>query len=158
MRSENDSPLSTVIGNMSAIYDKLGLRFMYPENWEVIDEDPHAEPRTVSVHNDSGAFWAISTYPPGIDPVEISTTALSALRDEYADLEAEHCREDIGPTEATGYDLHFYVQQLLAAARIRVFAHGERLYLMLCQAEDREFEELSPVFQAMTISLLKSVG
>ncbi len=147
---------------MSAVYNKLGLRFMYPENWEVIDEDPHAEPRTVSVHNDSGAFWAITTYPPGIDPVEISTTALSALRDEYADMEAEHCREEIGAekiaAEATGYDLQFYVGQLLAAARIRVFAHHDRLYLMLCQAEDREFEELSPVFRAMTISLLYDQG
>ena len=40
-------------------------------------------------------------------------------------------------------------------ARIHVFDYGKRTYLLLCQAEDSEFEAMTPVFQAMTTSLLR---
>jgi hypothetical protein len=39
--------------------------------------------------------------------------------------------------------------------RIRVFECDSSLVLLLCQAEDREFDRLEPVFEAMTVSLLQ---
>lgn len=140
---------------VSAIYDKLGIRFMYPENWEIAEDDPRDEPRTVTAQNDSGAFWSITSYGQPVDPTDLAATALSALREEYEELEAEYVSETIGQTEATGYEIHFYVQQLVAAARIRVFQHDAKMVLLLCQAEDREFDQLEPVFRAMTHSLLQ---
>jgi hypothetical protein len=140
---------------MTMVYDKLGLRFMYPESWEVVDEDPLAEPRTVTVQNDTGAFWSITLYGLGIDPVSLAGTVLTALRQEYDELEAETVAEKIGQAQATGYDVHFYVQQLVAAASIRAFQFDGRIILVLCQAEDREFDRLEQVFQAMTLSLMK---
>ena len=139
---------------MSAIYEKLGVRFMYPDTWEVIDEDPAADPRSISVHNKTGAFWSVTAYRAGIEPAEIAAAALSALRDEYEELEAEEVTEQIGPLDADGYDVHFYVQQLVAAARIRAFEYDSRTILLLCQGEDREFDQLARVFDAMTLSFI----
>jgi hypothetical protein len=61
----------------------------------------------------------------------------------------------IGGVPAAGYEVHFYVGALVAAARIRVFERDSALVLLLCQAEDREFDRLEPVFEAMTVSLLQ---
>ena len=141
---------------MTATYDKLGVQFMYPENWEIMDEDPDSEPRTIAVHNDTGAFWSVTVYKSAVETDQIAETALAALREEYEELEAEAVDEQVGQVGATGYDVQFYVQQLVAAARIRTFANGEDTVLLLCQAEDREFERLREVFQAMTLSFLQS--
>ena len=141
---------------MTATYDKLGVQFMYPENWEIMDEDPDSEPRTIAVHNETGAFWSVTVYKSAVETDQIAETALAALREEYEELEAEAVDEQVGQVGATGYDVQFYVQQLVAAARIRTFANGEDTVLLLCQAEDREFERLREVFQAMTLSFLQS--
>ena len=141
---------------MTAIYEKLGVQFMYPENWEIMDEDPTSEPRSLAAHNETGAFWSVTIYGTAVDDDEIADAALEALREEYEDLEVEPVAEDIGDFLASGYDVHFYVQQLVAAARIRTLRQGDQTLLLLCQAEDREFERLADVFHAMTLSLLQS--
>ena len=143
---------------MTAVYDKLGMQFMYPENWEVVDEDPASDPRSVAVHNETGAFWSVTVYESIVDAEEVADAAMAALREEYEDLEIEPVAEDIGPTHAFGYDVHFYVQQLVATAHIRTMEHGDHTTLLLCQAEDREFDRLREVFQAMTLSYLQSQG
>ena len=141
---------------MTATYEKLGVRFMYPENWEIMDDDPLAEPRTIAAHNDTGAFWSVTIYQSEVDESEIAASALAALREEYEELEDQPASESIADVDACGYDVQFYVQQLVAAARIRSFPSSAGKVLMLCQAEDREFDQLEQVFQAMTLSYLKS--
>jgi len=140
---------------MSAIYEKLGVRFMYPENWEVIDDDPLSEPRTIAVHNETGAFWSVTSYEADVPAEEIAGAALATLREEYEELEAEPFNDKIGDADAVGYEVHFYVQQLVAAARIRAFEHESQTVLLLCQAEDREFDRLEQVFDAMTLSYVQ---
>lgn len=140
---------------MSATYNKLGVRFLYPENWELTESDPHDEPRTISVQSESGAFWSISLYRPNVDAANLAETALAALQEEYDDLEIEPVSESIGGVPSAGYEVHFYVGQLVAAARIRVFERDSDMVLLLCQAEDREFDRIEAVFEAMTVSLLQ---
>lgn len=140
---------------MTAIYEKLGVRFMYPANWEVVDDDPAGDPRTIAVHNQTGAFWSITAYRSGVGADEIASTALAALREEYADLEAEPRSEKIGQVDATGYEVQFYVEPFVAAARIRAFEHDSQMVLLLCQAEDQEFDRLQRVFDAMTLSYVQ---
>jgi hypothetical protein len=140
---------------MSATYHKLGVQFLYPENWELLESDPREDPRTITVQSDTGAFWSITLYSPAIDPASLAETALAALQEEYEELEVEPVSESIGGIPAAGFEVQFYVEQLVAAARIRVFEIESRLVLLLCQAEDREFDRLGPVFEAMTVSLLQ---
>jgi hypothetical protein len=141
---------------MSATYSQHGVRFLYPENWELMESDPRDDPRTITVQSETGAFWSISIYPPELDPTSLAETALSALQEEYEELEVEPVSESLGGIPAAGYEVHFYVEQLVAAARIRIFQRANSLVLLLCQAEDREFDRLEPVFDAMVISLLQA--
>ena len=68
---------------MPAVYDKMGIRFQYPENW-TLDEDAalHGE-QTVSVHSPSGGFWSITLSAESIEPSDLADTALAALKVEY---------------------------------------------------------------------------
>ena len=139
---------------MPAIFDKLGMRFQYPENWKVETDAPASGNQTVSVYSPDGAFWTVMSYRPDADPMELARTALVAMQNEYDELDSEEVSEEIGDVELVGFDLNFYCLDLTNTAWIRAGSNEAKTFLVICQAEDREFEEVLPVFQAMTASLL----
>jgi len=139
---------------MPAVFDKLGIHFQYPENWTVETDSAGAGRQTVSVYSPEGAFWTVMRHPADTDPVELAQTALVAMQNEYDELDSETAREQIGEVELVGFDLNFYCLDLTNTAWIRVGITKTATYLLICQAEDREFERVSPVFRAMSTSLL----
>jgi hypothetical protein len=139
---------------MAAVFDKLGIRFLYPENWTVETDDTAPGRQTISVYSPGGAFWTVMLHSQDKDPVELARTALVAMQDEYDELDSEFAREEIEGVELIGFDLNFYCLDLTNTAWIRAGSSESSVLLMICQAEDREFEEISPIFQAMTASLL----
>ena len=139
---------------MVAKYDTSDLRFVYPDNWTLDDEPGTALPRSVSVNSPGGAFWSITMYQPSAEPVGLVNEALTTMRREYPGLESQAIAEQIAGTATTGHDLEFYCLDLLVAATLRAFSIGPAVCLIQCQAEDRAFEQLGPVFQAITESLL----
>ena len=139
---------------MVAKYDTSDLRFVYPDNWTLDDEPGTALPRTVSVNSPGGAFWSITMHQPSADPGVLVNEALTTMRQEYPGLESQAIAEQIAATATTGHNLSFYYLDLLVAATIRAFSIGPAVCLIQCQAEDREFKQLGPVFQAITESLI----
>ena len=75
-------------------------------------------------------------------------------------IDSEAVQETVGSVDLVGFDVNFYCLDLTNTALIRagVLPGGGRskpaTYLIVCQAEDREFDQVSPVFRAMTFSLL----
>ena len=140
---------------MTAVYDQNGIKFLYPENWQLSDQQPNSSPHLVSVQSTDGAFWSVHAYSPPVDPVELVDEALRAMQAEYEDFDFAQTSEQIGELETIGYNMDFYYLDLLATAHWRSFTHGTKTFLLQYQAENRDFEKLKPVFQAMTISLLR---
>ena len=143
---------------MPAVYDKLGIRFLYPDNWESTKQWTPAGNQCVSVFSPQGAFWSVTVHPLAADPVELAAAALRTLQAEYADSEAEAILEDIGQQSIAGYDLSFFYLDFTNTALVRGFRTASATCLVLCQAEDREFERVAPVFRAITTSLLAPAG
>ena len=139
---------------MPAVFDKLGIRFLYPENWKLDESDALAGNQIVSVYSPGGSFWSVMIHPPGIAPEKLAATALAAMRQQYDDLDAEEVRETVGGRDLIGYDLNFYCLDLTNTAMVRSYATPEGAYVVLYQADDREFAEIEPVFRAITLSLL----
>jgi hypothetical protein len=139
---------------MIAHYEKSGIRFAYPENWSIVDEQLDEWPQGVSVQSPKGGYWDLKVFPAGIDPNRISDEALDAMRQEYADLESEPITEEIFGVTAVGYNLDFFCMDLLVTSRIRSFDVGTRTLLLICQAESREFDRQRLVYDAITKSLL----
>jgi hypothetical protein len=141
---------------MPAVYDKLGIRFSFPDNWTLDEEEALAGNRSVSVYSPGGAFWSIALHAPRVDPAELTATALATLKAEYEDAESEPVREEVNGHALEGYDLNFIYLDLTSTALIRGFRTDTASCLVLCQAEDRELTEVAPVFRAITTSLLSA--
>jgi hypothetical protein len=141
---------------MAAVYDKLGIRFLYPENWTLDESGALAGDQSVSVYSPGGAFWSIALHDVQTDPSELAATALRTLKSEYQDSEAEPVHEQIGQQTIDGYDLSFFYLDFTNTALVRGFRLPSASCLVLCQAEDHELEAVGPVFRAITASLLAS--
>jgi hypothetical protein len=139
---------------MPATYDKLGLRFFYPDNWELDESEVLDGNNTVSVYAPGGAFWSIIMHPPGLEPEDLVDAALEAMNQEYDEVDAEPFHDVVHGREIHGSDLNFYCLDMTSTAQIRAFATSHGTYLVLCQADDRDFERVGPVFEAITGSLL----
>jgi hypothetical protein len=140
--------------NMPEVFEKLGLRFQYPDNWTAETDTAQRGQRSVSVYSPEGAFWTVVLQPAGGDPLELAKVTLATMRQEYEDLDSEPVREKVGQIELIGFDVNFYCLDLTNTAWIRAGNTAAATYLILCQAEDQEFSEVADIFRAMTASLL----
>lgn len=139
---------------MPAKFEKLGISFQYPDNWTLDEEDAPAGGKSVTIYSPGGAFWSVALHPGSADPAQLAKVAVDAMRQEYEELEAEQTRETLAGRELIGYDLNFYYLDLTNTARIRCLRTDQTTLTIFCQAEDREFDRVELVFQAITTSLL----
>jgi len=139
---------------MPATYENISVRFDYPDGWH-IEEETLVDHHAVTVSSPGGGFWSVVVHPPTMDPGELVTAAMEMMRKEYDNLDAEVATETIASHALIGYDLNFYCLDLTNTTHIRSCRTDDATYLVFYQAEDREFETISPVFQAMVTSLLR---
>jgi len=141
---------------MPALFNKFGIHFQYPENWTLETDSAAPGRQAVTVYSLGGGFWTVSLAPSDSVPAQLAETALDTIKREYDELDSETTSESIGDVDLIGYDLNFYCLDLTNTAWIRAGRTSRAAYLVICQAEDREFDQISPVFRAMTTSLLKN--
>ncbi|HYW78035.1 MAG TPA: hypothetical protein VE890_00595 [Thermoguttaceae bacterium] len=142
---------------MPAKYEKLGISFQYPDNWKLDEEDAMAGCDSVTVYSPGGSFWSLAIHPRSADPRLLAEGVVDTMKQEYDEIEAEEVSESVSDHELIGYDLNFYCLDLTNTAKIRCLRADQHTLTVFCQADDREFERIKSVFQAMTVSLLSSV-
>jgi hypothetical protein len=141
-----------------AVFDKMGIRFQYPENWRLDEDDALHGEQTVTVYSPGGAFWSISLHDLTIEPKELAKTVVETMKETYEDFEYEPAYETVRGTDMVGYDMNFYCLDLTNTAQARGFRTPTASCVILGQAEDREFSKVEPVFRAMTASLLQNLA
>ncbi len=143
---------------MSATFQNFGVTFLYPENWQLADESGAVDdgPKTITVQSPSGGFWSLHVYEPATEPQAMVDQVKLTMSGEYEGLEAVVASEEIEGANLIGYDLDFYCLDFVISAQVRSLRVGTRTFVLFCQAETRDFEKLSPVFNAMAVSLLRS--
>lgn len=139
-------------------FDRFGLAFDHPDNWAVDTEDSKDRYATVTVFAPAGAFWSVSGHALGGDPAALAEAVVSQMREEYRELDAEPAVEDVAGHRLVGIDLNFYCLDLTNTAQVRTLTTPEAIYLILCQADDREWDEVAPVFAAMTTSFVRGLS
>lgn len=140
---------------MAATYENFGVRFLYPENWQITDEQSAHARCEVSLQSPAGAFWSLHVYASRTDRQRLMVQVVESMQTEYDSLETRPVVESIGEIDAIGRDMDFFCLDFVVSAKARVFYSRDRTFLVLCQAESRDFENLEPVFQAITVSLLQ---
>ncbi|MCE9553320.1 MAG: hypothetical protein K8T91_08070 [Planctomycetes bacterium] len=142
---------------MPVNYAKLGIRFEYPENWILDEEEARDTRNAATVYAPSGAFWSVNLQPADDgEPQALIDSVLETLRQEYPDIDEEPVRETVEDWDMIGYEANFYCLDLTNTAQIRAVPSPFGTFVIVAQAEDREYERLGPVFRAMTISLLRN--
>jgi len=145
---------------MPAVFDQLGIRFEYPDNWSVDQEflDPTtADGEQVVVSSPHTAFWQLSKHPPEADLEGLFDEALSALRSVYREMEVTPSSDTLEDRDVEGFDVSYFCLDFTSTSWLRGFKTPEATYLVHCQAEDRELERAGPVFRAMLASVLQNL-
>jgi hypothetical protein len=141
---------------MPAIYEKLGVRFLYPENWSVQDEEDEDWPRSVTLQSPQTGFWSLHVYPAGHEVKPVVKELIAGIQAEFTDIEVLPAKETFGETPTAGVDLAFFYLDLLVEAKIRSLRTPSATLIWLYQAESKEFEVMEPVFQAIAVSMLQT--
>jgi hypothetical protein len=138
---------------MAAEFNELGFRFLYPENWKLVCEDNRGWPRSVSVHSPQGAFWAATIDRGPAD--ELLQRVVQVLQQEYEDAEIEPIERQLAEFALQGVELRFYCLDLLVTAQVLRCANRPIAAVLLLQGENRDFDELVRVFDAVSLSFLR---
>jgi hypothetical protein len=137
---------------MPVLFEEDGIRFQYPENWEMQREE-NENGWTVSLQSPETAFLVLS-FDAGLPEMELmAQTALDALRGEYADLEADDCVESVAGQPAVGHDVRFFSLDLTNTCWIRSFYSDRGTVLVMWQINDLELEHHEPVLRAICASI-----
>ena len=143
---------------MTAAYDKLGLKFLYPETWKLTDSGDSELPQEIIVESpDGGAMWSVHLYPGDTDAEALLNETLQTLGETYPDLEVSTVPAKLDHAQGDATEALFYCLDFLVRVRLQVLKPDNRTVLAWYQAEDREFDKLDIVFQAITTSLLQSM-
>jgi hypothetical protein len=137
---------------MPAVFERDGLRFLYPENWQV-EKDATDNGWSVTVQSPQTSFLFISVHPDRPAVQTVLDTTLSALREDYPELETEEAVEQIAGHRARGHDVQFFSLDLSNSCWIRSFRTRRQTVLILAQANDLELAETEPVLRAIRASL-----
>ena len=138
----------------TAKYDREGISFQYPENWQLEEDPPRGLPRTISVTSQEGAFWSVAVYDASADTESLRREYIQTLQQEYEGVELDLLSVQIGDLELPATDFQFYCLDFLVHSRLISCRHGEQQLLISWQAEDRDFDRLEQVFMAITLTAL----
>jgi hypothetical protein len=142
---------------MPATFDQFGIRFDYPDNWTVEPSEADDSNVQVIVSSPHTAFWQLSKHPAEAELEPLFDEVLAALRGEYKEIEVEPEDELVDDRLVTGFSANFFYLDLTNTCWLRGFKTPEATYLLVCQAEDREFAQVELVFRAMLASVLRNL-
>jgi hypothetical protein len=137
---------------MTARFDQDGIRFQYPENWE-LDRQESDGGWTVSVQSPGTAFFLISYDAAMPDSELMADTALAALRSEYPDLDAEEAVDSVAGQPAVGHDVRFFSLDLTNTCWLRSLYTATGTALVMWEVNDLELDQVGLVLRAMVASL-----
>jgi hypothetical protein len=129
-----------------------GLRLRYPENWHLDDERSESG-WTITVQSPGTAFLMLrlDTALPTCE--EMVDEALTALRAEYKDLQAEPAMEAIAGELSVGHDIEFVSFDIPTSCWTRSFYGPAGTVLMLGQVASLDAEQYEPVLEAFRSAL-----
>jgi len=140
---------------MTAKYDRDGVTFLYPENWSLEEHPLQGLPRTVSVTSPVGAYWSATVYGDD-EPLErLQEQYVETFRQEYDDVELDLTKIGVGTETLSVLDIQFHCLDFLVHSRLIARRVGKHHVLIAWQAEDRDFDELEPVFTAITFTAIQ---
>jgi hypothetical protein len=137
---------------MPITYHNHGLRFRYPENWQLEEEDTDTG-WTVTLQSPNTAFLLLSDHRDAPSTEQVLGTVVEALKADYPELEYEERVDTVAGQPAVGLDIRFISLDLTNTCYARSFYTEEGTLLILWQGADLDLETTEPVLRAICTSL-----
>ena len=131
------------------------LCFSFPESWKLDKGDSLSDTDSVTVVSPEGGFWCVRRDLRDTANKVVFEHAVAAMREVYPELEVEQVVDHIAGSELTGRDMHFFCLDLSGTASVRIWQTSSGNYVIFSQAEDEQLEQLKPIFNAITTSLIR---
>lgn len=141
---------------MPAEYCQHGIRFLYPENWQLTEADDEDGNPGLSLESPDGGLLLLQFYPTTVASARLLKEMERGLRQQYEDLEGNDCERMLASQVATGREALFYCLDFLVQARCLVFDTPNHRVAAVYQAETRLFGRLEMVFDAILTGLVQS--
>ena len=122
-----------------------------------MDPGDDAANEQVVVTSPHTAFWQLSKHPAGVDLEAIFDEVLATLRSEYKEIEVEPDDDQLEGHAVRGFTVNFFYLDLTNTTWLRGIETPDASYVLVCQAEDREFDQVQLVFRAMLASVLRNL-
>lgn len=139
------------------LYSGMNIQFRYPENWTLSEETEHGQVNAVNVESPDHAFFAVNRYRNASNADAILEEAVEAMLSEYDTLEEEEGTIAVQGVDYPTRVVRFYFLDLLVACQFVAIPDKKDQLLFQFQAEDRDYEKLHLVFQAMMHSAVDSI-
>ena len=136
---------------MAARFERNGVSFQYPENWQVLPER-YQSGWAVTVQSPGTAFLTVTCDDSKAGMGELADAALRILSEEYKQSDVEPFSGTIAGLPAIGHDVDFFSFDLTNSCLIRTVAIGQGVLLLVGQASDVE-ENFFRVLQAIVASI-----
>jgi hypothetical protein len=137
---------------MVKAFEEDGIRFQYPENWQLEREEADSG-WTVIVQSPNTSFLLISYNEDQPSADQMLDSTLEGLREVYPDVEAYEEVDTLAGLPAVGHDIHFTSLDLTNTCWTRCFYTDAATVLIFWQATDADLEQTEPVLKAICASL-----
>ncbi len=133
---------------MQEAFERDGVRFRYPRDWEMELEEED-ESWTVSLQGPGTAFLVVSFVPGVDDPAELVEAAVTGLKEDYPDLEAEDAVDTLAGQPALGADVRFLHFDLTNTCWVRSVPASNGVVLVLAQCTDEELDDQGQLLRSI---------
>jgi len=137
---------------MSRIFERSGVSFQYPDNWK-LDTEEAGDGWTVTLQSPETAFLLVSLRPDAVGAGQLADEALTALKAEYPELDAEPAVDDVAGLPAVGHNLDFLTLDITITGWSRSIDTTAGPLLVMWQASEYDRERHEPVLRAIAASL-----
>jgi hypothetical protein len=137
---------------MPKTYRTAGLRFVYPTDWEVREEQTE-EGLSITISSDGSAFCSVMLLPDRPSAESVIEAAMTAYRESYDDFDVYPVTGRIAGLESVGRDVDFFCMELVNSAWLRAFRTGRFTVLVLAQSGPDEQRAAKRAFETVCESL-----
>lgn len=137
---------------MQRSYQGYGVRFRFPESWEVSEERSGGDV-SIAVNSPETSFWSVTLCFDKPAPERLMSSAVQAFQEEYENPDVYPVEAEVCHRRALGRDIEFFCFELLNSAYLRAFRAGRFTALILYQGTDHELQETRETMEEISRSL-----
>ncbi len=152
LRWINQIQFSAAMSEELQVYDSHGVRFSYPANWELAEDNFPNEHR-ITIDNGSTSFWSLTLYFERPTPEQLVESASEAFREEYDEIDFYEAQACLCRGRTIARDVDFVCLEFVNSAFLRAFETDEFTALVLYQETNQSLRENRPILEQITNSL-----